>query len=145
MKKMIITLLCLTIGTAAARAQTNVTTEAGKFAFKEETHDYGEVPEGPAAEYDFVFKNKGDRPIIITEARGSCGCTIPEWPKEPVLPGKKGIIHVKYNTQGRPGPISKEIYISSNAEQQNMTLHIRGTVVATGKEDSKTHVAVGKR
>ena len=142
---MIITLLCLTIGTAAARAQTTVTTEAGKFAFKEETHDYGEVPEGPAAEYDFVFKNKGDRPIIITEAHGSCGCTIPEWPKEPVLPGKKGIIHVKYNTQGRPGPISKEIYISSNAEQQNMTLHIRGTVVATGKKDTKTHTAVGKR
>jgi len=144
MKKMIITLLCLSIGTAAVHAQSASTTP-GKFSFKEETHDYGEVPEGPAAEYDFVFKNKGDRPIIITEAHGSCGCTIPEWPKEPVAPGKKGIIHVKYNTQGRPGPISKEVYITSNAEQQNMTLHIRGTVVAPKKEDSKTTTAVGKR
>lgn len=101
---------------------------AGKFKFKEETHDFGEVPEGPTAETDFEFKNVGKEPIVIQEAHGSCGCTVPKWPQEPILPGKKGVIHVTYNTAGRPGPISKEVTINSNAQQTPMVLHIRGSV-----------------
>lgn len=111
-----------------AAAAKPVDPDAGKFKFKEETHDYGEVPEGPLAEYDFEFKNVGKKPIVISEAHGSCGCTVPKWPTEPVMPGKKGTIHVTYNTQGRPGPISKEVTINSNAQQSPMVLHIRGTV-----------------
>lgn len=111
-----------------AAAAKPVDPDAGKFKFKEETHDYGEVMEGPLAEYDFEFKNVGKKPIIISEAHGSCGCTVPKWPQEPIAPGKKGVIHVAYNTQGRPGPISKEVTINSNAQQSPMVLHIRGTV-----------------
>ena len=144
MKKATMTLFALAI-CGAAFAQTNqqvapppppppaaaaktVDPSAGKFKFKEETHDYGEVPEGPLAEYDFEFKNVGKKPIVISEAHGSCGCTVPKWPTEPVMPGKKGVIHVTYNTQGRQGPISKEVTINSNAQQSPMVLHIRGTV-----------------
>lgn len=101
---------------------------AGEFKFKEETHDFGEVPEGPLAETDFEFKNIGKSPINITEAHGSCGCTVPSWPHEPILPGKKAVIHVTYNTQGRPGMIMKDVTINSDAKQQPMVLHIRGTV-----------------
>jgi hypothetical protein len=102
--------------------------EAGVFKFKEETHDYGEVPEGPMAETDFEFKNVGKKPIVINEAHGSCGCTVPKWPNEPILPGKKGTIHVTYNTSGRQGPIDKAITITSNAQQTPMILHIKGYV-----------------
>lgn len=102
--------------------------DAGVFKFKEETHDYGEVPEGPIAECDFTFKNVGKKPIVIQEAHGSCGCTVPKWPSEPIMPGKTGTIHVNYNTQGRQGPIMKDITITSNAKQSPMVLHIRGTV-----------------
>lgn len=105
-----------------------VNPNAGKFKFEEETHDFGEVPEGPLAEYDFEFKNVGKEPIVIQEAHGSCGCTVPKWPTEPILPGKKGVIHVAYNSAGRPGPISKEVTINSNAQQSPMVLHIRGSV-----------------
>lgn len=105
-----------------------VNANAGKFKFKEETHDFGEVPEGPLAEYDFEFENIGKEPIVIQEAHGSCGCTVPKWPTEPILPGKKGVIHVAYNSAGRPGPISKEVTINSNAQQSPMVLHIRGNV-----------------
>jgi len=108
--------------------------DAGIFKFKEETHDYGTVPEGPLAEYDFEFRNTGKKPIIITEARGSCGCTVPIWPKDPILPKHKGVIHVAYNTAGRVGIISKDVFITSNAQQNPMKLHIMGTVKAKPAE-----------
>ncbi|MES2703114.1 MAG: DUF1573 domain-containing protein [Bacteroidota bacterium] len=154
MKRVFITLFCLSLSAAAANAQTPATTpatptpvgnpqiapppppppapkadpNAGEFKFKEETHDYGEVMEGPLAEVDFEFKNVGKKPIVINEAHGSCGCTVPKWPQEPIMPGKKGIIHVAYTTQGRQGPISKDITINSNAKQSPMVLHIKGNV-----------------
>lgn len=140
MKKVITMLLCFTISGVAANAQDkkqSITTlpatqavdpDAGRFTFLEETHDYGEVPEGPFAECDFVFKNTGKKPITINEAHGSCGCTVPEWPHESIMPGQNGTIHVKYTTTGRQGPINKDITVNSNAQQSPMVLHIKGTV-----------------
>jgi len=137
MKKVFFSLLCLSLGTVAfaqtatpppAPVAPAVDPNAGVFKFKETTHDYGEVPEGPTAETDFEFKNTGKSPIVISEAHGSCGCTVPKWPQEPIMPGKKGLIHVTYNTQGRQGPISKDVTINSNAQQKTMVLHITGTV-----------------
>jgi hypothetical protein len=160
MKRVFITFLCLSFTAAVATAQDAknnpllpvpapvaaaraaqqtpppppptpaVNPNAGKFKFESDTHDFGEVPEGPLAEYDFEFKNVGKEPIVIQEAHGSCGCTVPKWPQEPILPGKKGVIHVAYTSQGRPGPISKEVTINSNAQQSPMILHIRGNVKA---------------
>lgn len=136
MKKLVFVMLSIALSSAAfAQDQkATATTEkadknAGIFKFKEETHDFGEVKEGPAAECDFVFKNTGKSPIVISNAHGTCGCTIPSWPKEPIMPGKSGTIHVSYNTSGRVGPIVKDVVITSNAQQSPMMLHIKGTVV----------------
>jgi hypothetical protein len=142
MKKVIITLFCLSLTTVAVKAQdqkapvatpaaapaTDPNAGAFKFKDKDNTHDYGEVPEGPTAEYDFEFKNTGKKPIIISEAHGSCGCTVPKWPHEPIPPKGTGVIHVTYNTDHRPGPISKEVTITSDATEKSTVLHIRGTV-----------------
>lgn len=148
MKKLLLTVLCLSLCIIAVNAQekgSNTTPQqlatpateqkkedpdAGVFKFKDkdDTHDFGEVPEGPLAEYDFEFKNTGKKPITISNARGSCGCTVPTWPHDPILPGKSAKIHVTYNSDHRPGMISKEVTIESNAKQQPMVLHIRGTV-----------------
>jgi hypothetical protein len=147
MKKVFVTLFCLAITTAALHAQEQKTPppppapahpappapappdpNAGKFKFEEETHDFGTVPEGPQAECDFEFKNVGKEPIVIKEAHGSCGCTVPTWPHEPILPKHKAKIHVTYNTQGRVGQINKDVTITSNAQQSPMRLHITGTV-----------------
>ncbi len=157
MKKVIITLLCFTISGVCAKAQESskqVITpqsasqsdpDAGIFKFKEETHDYGEVPEGPLAEYDFEFKNTGNKAIVIQDAHGSCGCTVPTWPHEPILPKDKAIIHVAYTTTGRPGPIMKDITINSNAQQSPMVLHIKGTVKPKPADAIQTPVpSVGK-
>lgn len=157
MKKVFVTLLCLSLSTAALRAQEQKPTpvggsttgtapvpvaappqgapttppvdpNAGKFKFEEETHDFGTVPEGPLAEYDFEFKNVGKSPIIISDAHGSCGCTVPTWPHDPILPKHTAKIHVAYTTNGRQGMINKDVIINSNAQQSPMRLHITGTV-----------------
>ena len=144
MKKVFITLFCLSLSAAvsvnaqdkktppppppAAPAAPQPDPKAGKFKFEEETNDFGTVPEGPLAECDFEFKNVGKEPIVIKEAHGSCGCTVPTWPHDPILPKHKAKIHVTYNTTGRVGQINKDVTITSNAQQSPMRLHITGTV-----------------
>ncbi len=146
MKRVIMSVLCLAVSMAAVKAQDHkapivnaptaqqapqteaVDPNAGVFKFKEETHNYGTVPEGPKAECDFEFTNTGKKPISISNAAGSCGCTVPQWPHEPIMPGKKGVIHVSYNTEGRSGRISKTVTISSDAQQKTMVLSITGDV-----------------
>ena len=85
-----------------------------KMEFVKETHDYGTIKYGADGACTFEFKNTGDAPLIISNAKGSCGCTVPEWPKEPIAPGASGTITVKYDTK-RPGPINKSVTITSNA------------------------------
>jgi len=82
--------------------------------FTQEDHNFGNIPEGPSASYEFEFKNIGKVPIIFSDVHGSCGCTVPVWPKEPILPGKTSKIAVTYSTQGRPGPINKTVTCTSN-------------------------------
>jgi len=102
-----------------------------KIEFKEETINYGEVERGKDDGIRiFEFTNTGDAPLLITNAKSSCGCTVPEWPKEAIAPGGKGKIKVQYNMT--PGPISKTITIESNAVNKTngmVPLRIKGTVV----------------
>ena len=102
-----------------------------KIEFKEETINYGEVEKGKDDGIRiFEFTNTGDEPLLIKNAKSSCGCTVPEWPKEPIAPGAKGQIKVQYNMN--PGPISKTITIETNAinkENGMIPLRIKGTVI----------------
>lgn len=102
-----------------------------KIEFKEETINYGEVEKGKDDGIRiFEFTNTGDQPLIIKNAKSSCGCTVPEWPKEPIAPGGKGQIKVQYNMN--PGPISKTITIETNAINKPsgmIPLRIKGTVI----------------
>nr|MDP6908462.1 DUF1573 domain-containing protein [Flavobacteriales bacterium] len=83
---------------------------------------------------EFVFTNSGTEPLIISKAKGSCGCTVPEWPKEPIAPGAKASIKVKYDTK-RVGPISKSVTITSNSvDSSTALLKIKGSVKAKPTE-----------
>lgn len=135
MNKLMIPMACLLLAVApranAQEVRPNVATaqqSAGVLKFNEMVHDYGEVPEGPNAEYDFVFRNKGNKPVVISNAVGSCGCTTADWTHEPILPGQKGKIHVIYHTQQRPGTISKQVTVTSDASEPVIVLQIKGTV-----------------
>jgi hypothetical protein len=113
-----------------------VNPNAAKIAFKEETYNFGEIPEGPQVTHEFKFTNTGKEPLILSNVRASCGCTTPSWPKEPVLPGKDAAILVTYNTQGRPGNFSKVITITSNADQPSRVIDIKGEVIKADPEKS---------
>ncbi len=90
-------------------------------------HDYGTVKQGGNGECEFKFTNNGKEPLVITNCQGSCGCTVPLCPKEPILPGKTGVIKVKYDTN-RPGQIYKTVTVNSNAKSGNVVLTIKGNV-----------------
>lgn len=96
--------------------------------FETQKIDYGKITKGANGERYFSFTNTGDIPLIISNAKKSCGCTIPTWPKEPILPGEKGKIKVKYDTN-RLGNFSKSVVITSN-DPKNPTIHLNivGTV-----------------
>jgi hypothetical protein len=96
-----------------------------------EVHDYGTIQQGANGECFFVITNTGTEPLVISECRGSCSCTVPDWPKEPIAPGKSATIKVKYDTN-RVGPINKTVRVTSNATNSPLTtLTIKGNVVAT--------------
>jgi hypothetical protein len=94
--------------------------------FKTETHDFGTLQEGDAAEAEFVFTNTGKEPLIIQNVHPSCGCTTPFWSKDPVAPGKTGIIKASYGTTGRVAPFNKSITVTSTAGTN--VIYIKGTV-----------------
>ena len=98
-----------------------------EFKFDFETIDYGKINKGALGERTFVFTNIGDAPIIIQNVQSSCGCTIPEKPENPIMPGEKGKIKVSYDTK-RVGGFSKQITILSNAKIARKTLKIKGYV-----------------
>ena len=143
MKKLFVPLLfvtlCCSVGARAQSAQQVPDKDAGVLKFVTMTHDFGEVQEGPLAEYDFEFENTGKKPVIIKEAMGSCGCTTARWPKEPVKPNHKGTIHVMYNTNNRPGPIAKIVTITSDAKDPTMILHIKGDVKKADRSATTIH------
>lgn len=136
-------LLCMTaIGYTQAQTAPAKGPNAPKFQFKEDTYDFGKVPEGPIAEHVFEFKNTGKEPLIITNVNASCGCTMPEWSKDPVLPGKKGKITVRFTTAGRGNqPFIKDIFVTSNAAtpKERYELHIKGfvTLADDGSDKAK--------
>lgn len=130
--KTTLSILLLTFASFFSNAQQNMNPNAPVFKFNEETHDFGNLKEGPQASYDFVFTNVGKEPLIIQNCSASCGCTTPDWTKDPILPGQKGKITVKYNTEGRAGTFTKTVYIASNAkgDKERFEIYIKGNVIA---------------
>lgn len=142
MKKIIFGLTAVTLFIAVSAS--SAVAQGPVFAADNLTVDYGEVNYNGDGSRDFVFKNTGTEPLIITNAKGSCGCTVPEWPKEPIRPGATGTIKIKYDTK-RSGPISKTVTITTNEVEskdangnpvyKNHTVAIKGTVKAAPSND----------
>ncbi|WP_353780168.1 DUF1573 domain-containing protein [Winogradskyella sp. 3972H.M.0a.05] len=97
--------------------------------FETEVVDYGTIEQGSDGMRIFVFTNTGDAPLIITDVKTSCGCTVPNYSKEPILPGQVGQLEIKYNTK-KLGAFTKTVTVLSNAKEAKKVLKIKGTVVA---------------
>lgn len=98
--------------------------------FKETVHNFGNVREdGGPVSCELVFENTGNANLVIVSATAECGCTMPEFPKEPIAPGKKGKIKVIYNPLGRPGGFDKVVTVKTNGKPGKVRLKVRGTVI----------------
>ncbi|MCF8714963.1 DUF1573 domain-containing protein [Joostella atrarenae] len=95
--------------------------------FEETEFDFGNIPQGQTVEKVFKFKNTGDAPLVVTDAKSSCGCTIPKKPEAPVAPGETGEILVKYNGSGR-NAVTKTVTITANTEKGTEQLRIKAFV-----------------
>ena len=103
----------LTINSFVAQ-QAIALTQGAEISFDKSTHDYGQIEKSANGECVFVFTNTGNQPLKISNAKGSCGCTVPQWPREEIAPGATGEIKVRYDTK-RVGVINKSVTIQSNA------------------------------
>ncbi len=92
-------------------------------------HDFGTIKEGEVVRHVFKLTNVGEHPLIIRNARGSCGCTVPHWPKEPIPPGGTAEIPVEFNSKGQVGQVQKTVFIDANTDPSPLKLTIRATVV----------------
>ena len=97
-------------------------------SFADTLHDFGRVKEGESVEYEFTFTNKGKKDLIITEAKGSCGCTVPTFPRQPIKQGEQASIKVTFNSQGKKGYNEKSIVVISNANPSVSNLYIMAEV-----------------
>jgi hypothetical protein len=129
--KRIATIMFIGLFAFAVQAQD----KTAKIKFKTETIDYGTIEKGADGIRVFEFTNTGDAPLIITRVYSSCGCTIPKKPDAPILPGKTGVIEVKYDTK-RVGPIRKTITVYSNADEPTKAIKIKGKIVDPSKGKS---------
>lgn len=102
---------------------------APDISFEKTEHDYGKIMQHGDGNCEFKFTNTGKEPLILSNVRSSCGCTVPQWPKQPILPGESESIKVKYDTK-RVGVINKSITVTSNAKTATVVLKIKGTVLA---------------
>jgi hypothetical protein len=91
--------------------------------------DFGKINEGEDVEFKYRFKNTGSKPLVVSDAHASCGCTVPEKPEKPVMPGETGYIKVKFNSDKRPGEAHKTVTVSSNANPPFPQLLLKGTVI----------------
>lgn len=119
----------------AAASTPAAPTSLADIKMEKTTHDYGNIQQGANGECEFKFTNTGKEPLVITNCQGSCGCTVPQCPKEPILPGKSNVIKVKYDTN-RPGGIYKTVTVTSNAKSGNVVLTIKGNVEVKPVEEA---------
>ncbi|MCP9753114.1 DUF1573 domain-containing protein [Ferruginibacter sp. HRS2-29] len=97
-------------------------------------YNFGKVTEGEVVEFSYRFKNTGNKPLIVSSATASCGCTVPEKPEQPILPGETGFIKVKFNSDHRVGNAHKTITVISNASPAFPELQLTGEVLAKPKD-----------
>ncbi len=138
MKRLSLSILAIILLSTSALAQPAIT-------FKEATYDFGSFLENDGkVTHDFIFVNTGDQPLVLSNVRSTCGCTVPQYTKEPIAPGDSGAIKVTYNPQGRPGKFNKPIYVNTNVSTERITLRIKGVVIREEKPQAENPYKIGE-
>lgn len=104
-----------------------------KIEFEEEVIDFGEISQGEKVKQRFRFKNTGKSNLIISNASGSCGCTVPLWPKQPIKPGQEGEIEVVFNSNGKQGRVHNTVTLIANTMPNKTVVALKGDVIVPNK------------
>lgn len=115
--------------TNTASADGKVNADLPEIKFEEEEFDFGKITQGEKVSHAFIFKNTGGKNLIISGASGSCGCTVPEWPREPIKPGAEGKIDVVFNSDGKSGFQEKTVTLVTNCEPATRILKIKTEII----------------
>lgn len=112
-----------------ASANGTISSELPEIQFEEEVFDFGKITQGEVVSHDFKFKNAGKSHLIISGASGSCGCTVPKWPKEPIMPGAEGKLNVVFSSEGKKGIQEKTITVVTNCEPSTRIIRIKAEII----------------
>ena len=120
-------------GGAGESGEQEITTEnvesTTSIAFESDVFDFGSITQGEKVTHSFTFTNTGDADLVIVSAKGSCGCTVPEWPKEPIAAGESGVIKVVFNSEGKKGKQHKRVSVVANTEPATSAVTLKGEVI----------------
>ncbi|NQV53094.1 MAG: DUF1573 domain-containing protein [Flavobacteriales bacterium] len=129
-------------GASTEGGETEITTDnvesTTTIEFESDVFDFGSITQGEKVTHSFFFTNTGDADLVIVSAKGSCGCTVPEWPKEPIEAGAQGEIKVVFNSEGKKGKQHKRVSIIANSEPATSAVTLKGDVIvpiAEGMEE----------
>lgn len=125
---------------AAVPAPTGPTTT---MEFAETTFDFGTVQDGEKVSHVYKFKNTGSEPLIISDAKGSCGCTVPKWPREPIAPGASSQITVEFDSKGKGGKRNQKVTLTANTNPPQSFLYLTGEV-AGGAAPAQPQIQVNQ-
>lgn len=132
----------LTIDDATAKKAELAHADAGKLAqikFESPEHDFGTIQQGVKVEHTYKFTNSGTADLLITDAKASCGCTVPDYTKTPVAPGASGEVHVVFDSAGKSGEVSKTVTLSLNTEKGNETVSFKANIETPGGAAPAAH------
>jgi hypothetical protein len=125
------------VNTSASASGNAPAGKGPEMKFERETHDFGKISQGERVSTAFKFKNIGGSELIISEAHGSCGCTVPDYPKEPIAPGEEGVINVEFNSEGKHDEVTKTVSITTNCEVATKMITIKANVVVPAERGGK--------
>ena len=135
-KLFLLGIFCLTISCSSSTKKNNniqnpsvVSSESPIMTFDKNVHDFGTINEGETVSTLFKFTNTGKSDLIVVDARGSCGCTVPEWPQDPIGPGEQANIKVTFDSKGKIGKQAKRVTLMTNAIPNVKILTIKGNIV----------------
>lgn len=114
--------------TDSVSVSTTTSQNGAAISFEKNSYDFGQIKEGEKVAHEFKFSNNGSVPLIISNATATCGCTVPEYPKEPIAPGSAGLIKVVFNSEGKVGMQNKVVTITTNANPPTTELYLTGEV-----------------
>ncbi|WP_375558952.1 DUF1573 domain-containing protein [Bernardetia sp. OM2101] len=123
------------VTTEVANTEAEVVANMAAITFEETEHDFGNIKQGETVDHTFKFTNTGENPLVVTNVKGSCGCTASDWTKEPVAPGAEGSVTLSFNSSGKVGAQNKTATITANIEGGQTVISFKGNVEA---EDAKS-------